>query len=158
MWRFRKRATYWAGFVTDFYNFGNPALHTLPASLTYLCEKLVIRFVTRRDFAGKVSEGLQGATTTWKDALDNDDKREALAAWIVSEGLSVRAVEEIVALGESEPAVRQPRHARRLVPRVAAPEHEHRRPLARRHRRHRGIGDRLPAEVLVRSGAPFLDS
>jgi len=68
------RATYWAGFVTDFDNFGNPALHTLPASLTYLCEKLVIRFVTRRKFAGKVSEGLQGATISYKDSLDADDK------------------------------------------------------------------------------------
>jgi hypothetical protein len=68
------RATYWAGYVIDFDNFGNPALHALPASLTYLCEKLVVRFVTRRTFAGKVSEGLQGATTTWKDALDKDDQ------------------------------------------------------------------------------------
>lgn len=68
------RATYWAGYVIDFDNFGNPALHALPASLTYLCEKLVIRFVTRRDFAGKVSESLNGATTSWKDSLDADDK------------------------------------------------------------------------------------
>jgi hypothetical protein len=68
------RASYWAGFVTDFDNFGNPTLHALPAALTYLCEKLVIRFVTRRDFAGKVSEGLSGATTTWKDALDKEDQ------------------------------------------------------------------------------------
>lgn len=67
------RATYWAGYVTDFDNFGNPALHALPADLTFLCEKLVVRFWTRRDFAGKNAETLAGATITFKDNLDKED-------------------------------------------------------------------------------------
>jgi ParB family transcriptional regulator, chromosome partitioning protein len=71
--------------------------------------------VQRRVAAGVLSAGHARALL----ALDDDEAREALAGRIVAEGLSVRAVEEIVALGESEPAARQPRARRPVAPAVA---------------------------------------
>jgi ParB family transcriptional regulator, chromosome partitioning protein len=53
-------------------------------------------------------------------ALDAPDAQEQLAARIIAEGLSVRAVEEIVAVGGTEPAVRAPRARRPVAPGVAA--------------------------------------
>ena len=72
--------------------------------------------VQRRVAAGVLSAGHARALL----ALEDDEAREALAARVVSEGLSVRAVEEIVALGEKEPpATRQPRTRRPVAPAVA---------------------------------------
>jgi len=71
--------------------------------------------VQRRVAAGVLSAGHARALL----ALDDDSAREALATRIVAEGLSVRAVEEIVALGEQEPSVRQPRARRPIAPAVA---------------------------------------
>jgi ParB family chromosome partitioning protein len=71
--------------------------------------------VQRRVAAGVLSAGHARALL----ALDDDEAREALAARIVSEGLSVRAVEEIVALGENEPAPRTPRARRPVAPALA---------------------------------------
>jgi ParB family chromosome partitioning protein len=71
--------------------------------------------VQRRVAAGVLSAGHARALL----ALDDDEAREALAARIVSEGLSVRAVEEIVALGETEPAPRTPRARRPVAPALA---------------------------------------
>jgi ParB family transcriptional regulator, chromosome partitioning protein len=72
--------------------------------------------VQRRVAAGVLSAGHARALL----ALDDDDARETLAARVVAEGLSVRAVEEIVALGEQEPAAaRQPRTRRPVAPAVA---------------------------------------
>jgi ParB family transcriptional regulator, chromosome partitioning protein len=71
---------------------------------------------TRRLTTGVLSAGHARALL----ALDDDDARETLAARVVAEGLSVRAVEEIVALGEQEPAAaRQPRTRRPVAPAVA---------------------------------------
>jgi ParB family chromosome partitioning protein len=72
--------------------------------------------VQRRVAAGVLSAGHARALL----ALDDDDAREGLAARVVAEGLSVRAVEEIVALVEQEPAAtRQPRTRRPVAPAVA---------------------------------------
>ena len=72
--------------------------------------------VQRRVAAGVLSAGHARALL----ALDKDEAREALAARVVAEGLSVRAVEEIVALGEQEPAApRAPRTRRPVAPAVA---------------------------------------
>jgi len=71
--------------------------------------------VQRRVAAGVLSAGHARALL----ALDDDDAREALAARIVAEGLSVRAVEEIVSVGESEPTTRQPRARRPVAPALA---------------------------------------
>jgi ParB family transcriptional regulator, chromosome partitioning protein len=71
--------------------------------------------VQRRVAAGVLSAGHARALL----ALDDDEAREALATRIVAEGLSVRAVEEIVALGDGEPAARQPRTRRPVAPALA---------------------------------------
>jgi ParB family chromosome partitioning protein len=71
--------------------------------------------VQRRVAAGVLSAGHARALLS----LDDEAAQEALATRIVAEGLSVRAVEEIVALGEPEPAHRQPRARRPVAPAVA---------------------------------------
>jgi len=71
--------------------------------------------VQRRVAAGVLSAGHARALL----ALDDDAAREALATRIVAEGLSVRAVEELVAIGDQEPATRQPRSRRPVAPAVA---------------------------------------
>ncbi len=67
--------------------------------------------VQRRVAAGVLSAGHARALLT----LDNHDEQERLAARIVSEGLSVRAVEEAVMLHEV-PAARGPRPRRPSAP------------------------------------------
>jgi hypothetical protein len=69
------RFTYQAGYLIDFANAGNPALHTLPANLTDTCENLVVRRFKRRHLDGKASESIQGATTSWRNQLDAEDLR-----------------------------------------------------------------------------------
>jgi ParB family chromosome partitioning protein len=50
-------------------------------------------------------------------ALDSPEEQERIAGRIVAEGLSVRAVEEIVAVGDGDrPATRRPRAGRRISP------------------------------------------
>lgn len=67
------RVTYVAGYAVDWANAGNNTTHQLPAGLTDLAENLVIRRFKRRQFAGKQSEGLESATTSWNKELDNED-------------------------------------------------------------------------------------
>jgi len=69
------RATYQAGFSVDWQNAGNGTTHQLPADLTNLCEDIVERIFIRRRLAGKSSESLQGATTSWRNELDAIDLR-----------------------------------------------------------------------------------
>jgi len=68
------RATYVAGYPIDWQNAGNGSTHQLPADLTNLCENLVVRIYKRRMLEGKASEAIQGATTSWRDALDSFDQ------------------------------------------------------------------------------------
>jgi ParB family chromosome partitioning protein len=69
--------------------------------------------VQRRVAAGVLSAGHARALL----ALDDPDQQERLAMRIVAEGLSVRAVEEMVALGEiAEPPPHKPRAGRRVSP------------------------------------------
>ena len=67
------RATYVAGYAVDWPNAGNGSTHLLPADLTNLCENLVVRIFKRRLLDGKTSENIQGATTSWRDKLDEFD-------------------------------------------------------------------------------------
>jgi hypothetical protein len=67
------RVSYVAGYAIDWPNAGNGSTHLLPADLTDLCENLVVRKFKRRELAGKQSEGLQGASTNWRNSLDQDD-------------------------------------------------------------------------------------
>jgi ParB family transcriptional regulator, chromosome partitioning protein len=71
--------------------------------------------VQRRVAAGVLSAGHARALL----ALEDDAARESLASRIVAEGLSVRAVEEIAALGEQEPTTREPRARRPIAPAIA---------------------------------------
>lgn len=64
--------------------------------------------VQRRVAAGVLSAGHARALLAVEDALT----QERLAQRVVAEGLSVRALEEIVALGESDEPVRRPRPPR----------------------------------------------
>jgi ParB family chromosome partitioning protein len=69
--------------------------------------------VQRRVAAGVLSAGHARALL----ALDSPEEQERVAGRIVAEGLSVRAVEEIVAIGEVDrPAARGPRAGRRISP------------------------------------------
>ena len=67
------RTTYTAGYKINFANFGDNSTHTLPADISDLAERLVIRFFKRREHVGKVSESFEGGNLTWKDLLDNED-------------------------------------------------------------------------------------
>ena len=67
------RATYTAGYLIDWPNAGNGSTHTLPADLTNTCENVVERIFKRRGLAGKTSESIQGATTSFRNTLDDMD-------------------------------------------------------------------------------------
>jgi ParB family chromosome partitioning protein len=68
--------------------------------------------VQRRVAAGVLSAGHARALL----ALEDPEEQEHLAARIVKEGMSVRAVEEIVSLGEKTKGPRKPRAGRRISP------------------------------------------
>lgn len=67
------RATYTAGYLIDFDNFGDPSKHNLPADLSDFSERLIVRWWKRRESGGKQSESLQNSSITWKDLLDGED-------------------------------------------------------------------------------------
>ena len=71
--------------------------------------------VQRRVAAGVLTAGHARALL----GLDDADAQEHLAARIVAEGMSVRAVEEVVATGAREPVTRAPRTRRPVAPAVA---------------------------------------
>jgi ParB family chromosome partitioning protein len=70
--------------------------------------------VQKRVAAGVISAGHARALLS----LDNSQAQERLAQRIVAEGLSVRSVEEIVALGDDQPAktTRKPTRAKPVAP------------------------------------------
>jgi len=68
------RATYVAGYPADFANAGDGATHRLPSDLTNTCENIVVRIFKRRPLDGKSSETIQGATVSWRDQLDANDR------------------------------------------------------------------------------------
>ncbi len=68
------RATYTAGYLIDWANFGDPTKHNLPADLSELADRMVIKAWRRRESIGKTTEGFQGATVTWATDLDAEDK------------------------------------------------------------------------------------
>ncbi|MFA5080298.1 MAG: head-tail connector protein [Candidatus Paceibacterota bacterium] len=69
------RATYTAGYKIDFTAPTDITKHTLPSDLTDLCERLVIKIFKKRESWGKSSEGAQGDSVSWKDSLEEEDKR-----------------------------------------------------------------------------------
>jgi len=68
------RVSYTAGYAIDWPNAGNGTTHLLPADLTDVCENIVIRRFKRRELAGKQSEGLDNASTSWRNAIDQEDQ------------------------------------------------------------------------------------
>lgn len=71
------RITYTAGYTIDFANAGDLTKHDLPADITELCEKLVVRWFKKREAEGKSEEiiGAEGGgTIRWKDGLNKDDQ------------------------------------------------------------------------------------
>lgn len=67
------RLTYWAGYPVDWSNAGNGTTHQLPADISDTVENLVVRRFKRRMLAGKGSEALDGATTSWNKDIDSED-------------------------------------------------------------------------------------
>lgn len=68
------RVTYWYGYLVNWSSAGDGITHTLPSDLTATCENIVVRAFKRRDFAGRVSEALDGATIAWDKQIDAQDQ------------------------------------------------------------------------------------
>lgn len=67
-------ASYVAGYLIDFKNMGDVALHNLPGDISELAEKLVIKWFQKRAIPGKTSESFNGNTITWDKLLDFEDQ------------------------------------------------------------------------------------
>lgn len=68
------RITYWAGFPVNWATAGDNNLHQIPSDVSDCVENLVVRRFKRRQLAGKLSEALEGATTSWNKEIDSDDQ------------------------------------------------------------------------------------
>lgn len=68
------RMSYWAGYIVNWASAGDNVTHTLPADITGTVENIVVRLFKRRDLAGRISEGLDGATTAYDKDLNMEDK------------------------------------------------------------------------------------
>jgi hypothetical protein len=66
-------ASYQAGYLIDFTKMGDVSLHNLPAEISELAEKLVIKWYTRRQTPGKTSETFNASSITWSKELDPED-------------------------------------------------------------------------------------
>jgi hypothetical protein len=67
------RATYVAGYPVNWANPEDHITHWLPGDITGVCENLVVRRFARRQLAGKSSQSLEGASTSWRNTLDQED-------------------------------------------------------------------------------------
>lgn len=68
------RLTYYAGYQVNWANAGDNVTHTLPAAISECVENVVVRRFKRRQLAGKTSEGLEGATTSWGKEIEAEDQ------------------------------------------------------------------------------------
>lgn len=68
------RASYTAGYLIDFTKIGDPTKHNLPADLTDLCERMVVRSYKRREGEAEKMVGGPQSTMTWNDYLDAADQ------------------------------------------------------------------------------------
>ena len=68
------RVTYAAGYLINFGNAGDNSTHTLPADLTEVAERMIVRAFKRRDNEGKDTESFDGGSVTWSKYLTDDDK------------------------------------------------------------------------------------
>lgn len=67
------RVSYVAGYPVNWNNPEDHNTHWLPGDITNVCENLVLRRFSRRQLAGKSSQALEGATTSWRNSLDQED-------------------------------------------------------------------------------------
>lgn len=74
------RVSYTAGYKIDWENVGDTTKHDLPADLTDLAERLVIKLFKHRESEGKASESFEGGGVTWAEWLSLDDKA-AIEKW-----------------------------------------------------------------------------
>jgi len=74
------RFTYKAGYKIDFANAGDTSKHTLPADITDLAERLVIRWFKRRESEGRVNDSFEGGTINWAQDITTED-RETIARY-----------------------------------------------------------------------------
>lgn len=75
------KITYTAGYLIDFTNYGDITKHSLPADLTDLAERLVVRWFKRREHEGKERETAAGDTVIWAKDLTVEDK-DTLAGYV----------------------------------------------------------------------------
>jgi hypothetical protein len=68
------KVSYVAGYKIDWANVGDLTKHTLPADLTDLAERLVVRWFKRREHEGKDSESFDRGNTNWSKELTAEDK------------------------------------------------------------------------------------
>lgn len=68
------RATYVAGYKINFTNYGDTNTHTLPADLTDLVERIVVKLFKRREAEGKSQDSFNNGSITWKDTLSAEDQ------------------------------------------------------------------------------------
>ena len=68
------RASYSAGYLIDFTNEYNLSNHTLPADISNLCEKIVVKMLKKRDSEGRTQETFRESTIAWGPLLDAEDK------------------------------------------------------------------------------------
>jgi hypothetical protein len=67
------RATYTAGYPVNWANPEDHNTHWLPGDLTNVCENLVVRRFNRRQLAGKSSDRVGDASTTYRNEIDAED-------------------------------------------------------------------------------------
>jgi hypothetical protein len=72
------RCSYTAGYLIDWPNAGDSSTHTLPADLTDLCERFVVKLYKKRNSEGKDREGLQQSVIIWSQQLVADDDQDTL--------------------------------------------------------------------------------
>jgi hypothetical protein len=68
------RVTYVAGYPVNWANAEDRNTHWLPGDITSVCENIVVRRFKRRTLAGQSSQALEGATHSWRNDLDAEDK------------------------------------------------------------------------------------
>lgn len=72
------RVSYVAGYLIDFANEFDGALHTLPFEVSDLCERLVTKLLKRRESEGRSQESFNNSSINWGAFLEAHD-REILA-------------------------------------------------------------------------------
>ena len=68
------RLTYTAGFLIDFANITDSALHTLPDEISDLRERIATKLWKKRDGEGKQQSSFDGASVTWENLISESDK------------------------------------------------------------------------------------